>query len=242
MQAALARNEWRALVQAALARNQCRSELARDAPRGRRSICAPPQKPRHAHHAHDGLSQSPVMSAHSHSVTVNLIGPARHRYPALDMSFKDDHMPKPHGCLLRRGRCSEPGRLYMLTSVTYHRRPLFLNFQFARLVIQFLRRADQEHHCRSLAWVVMPDHVHWLLELKDVTLGTLMQRFKSRTSHALRKAGARMVPVWQAGYHDRALRHDDDVVKVSRYIIANPLSAGLVSRIGDYPHWDAVWL
>ena len=151
-------------------------------------------------------------------------------------------MPNPHGCLLRRGRCSEPGRLYMLTSVTYRRRPLFLNLKFARLVIQNLRRADQEHHCRSLAWVVMPDHVHWLVELKDVTLGTLMQRFKSRSGHALRKAGARAVPIWQAGYHDRALRHEDDVVKVARYIIANPIRAGLVARAGDYPHWDAVWL
>jgi len=155
---------------------------------------------------------------------------------------KDDHMPKPHGCLLRRGRCSEPGRFYMLTSVTYLRRPLFHNFQFARLVVDHLHRADREQHCRTLAWVVMPDHVHWLLELKDVTLGTLMQRFKSRTSHALRKAGARVVPVWQAGYHDRALSHEDDVVKVARYIIANPIRAGLVSKVGDYPHWDAVWI
>ena len=23
---------------------------------------------------------------------------------------------------------------------------------------------------------------------------------------------------------------------------ANPLRAGLVTRIGDYPHWDAIWL
>ncbi|MFV3290267.1 transposase, partial [Pseudomonas sp. NY11955] len=29
---------------------------------------------------------------------------------------------------------------------------------------------------------------------------------------------------------------------VARYIVANPIRAGLVSRVGDYPHWDAVWL
>ncbi|MFP3994214.1 transposase [Pseudomonas capeferrum] len=151
-------------------------------------------------------------------------------------------MANPHGCLLRRGRCSEPGRLYILTSVTHLRRPLFRNFRFARLVIHHLRRADQEHHCRSLAWVVMPDHIHWLLELKEVTLRTLMQRFKSRSSHALRKAGARVAPIWQAGYHDHALRHDEEIIRVARYIIANPIRAGLVARAGDYPHWDAVWL
>jgi hypothetical protein len=29
---------------------------------------------------------------------------------------------------------------------------------------------------------------------------------------------------------------------MARYIIANPLRAGLVDRIGDYPLWDAMWL
>jgi len=151
-------------------------------------------------------------------------------------------MPKPKGCLLRRGRCSEPGRLYLLTTVTYHRRPLFLDFHLARLVIRSLRQADEDASCHSLAWVVMPDHVHWLIELKDVTLGMLLCRFKSRSSHALRKAGVKDVPVWQAGYHDHALRREEDVVKAARYVIANPVRAGLVGKVGDYPHWDAIWV
>ena len=151
-------------------------------------------------------------------------------------------MLSPKGCLLRRGRCSEPGRLYMLTTVTQNRYPLFDNFQRARIVIRHLRMAEQENSCHSLAWVVMPDHVHWLIELKEITLSTLMRRFKARSSHSLRKSGTLTVPVWQAGYHDRALRRGEDVVKAARYIIANPLRAGLVTRIGDYPHWDAIWI
>jgi REP element-mobilizing transposase RayT len=151
-------------------------------------------------------------------------------------------MPNPHGCRLRRARCSVPGRLYMLTTVTHLRRPLFHDLRFARLVIQNLRYAEEQHHCRSLTWVVMPDHVHWLIELKDVTLGTLMQRFKCQSSNALHKAGAKGKPVWQAGYYDRTLRKDEDVFKVARYIVANPVRAGLVATVGDYPHWDAVWL
>jgi putative transposase len=38
------------------------------------------------------------------------------------------------------------------------------------------------------------------------------------------------------------LRHEDDLAKLPRYIVANPLRAGLVERVGDYSHWDAVWL
>jgi hypothetical protein len=38
------------------------------------------------------------------------------------------------------------------------------------------------------------------------------------------------------------LRQDEDVARVARYVVANPLRAGLVKRIGDYPLWDAAWL
>jgi hypothetical protein len=38
------------------------------------------------------------------------------------------------------------------------------------------------------------------------------------------------------------LRKDEDLQTVARYIVANPLRAGLVEKIGDYPLWDAIWL
>jgi hypothetical protein len=31
-------------------------------------------------------------------------------------------------------------------------------------------------------------------------------------------------------------------VAVARYIVANPLRAGLCRHLGDYPLWDSVWL
>ena len=49
-------------------------------------------------------------------------------------------------------------------------------------------------------------------------------------------------PVWQDGFHDRALRREEDLVAAARYVVANPLRAGLVQKLGDYPHWDAIWL
>jgi len=48
--------------------------------------------------------------------------------------------------------------------------------------------------------------------------------------------------IWQDGFHDHALRQEEDLAEVARYIVANPLRAGLVERVGDYSHWDAVWL
>jgi hypothetical protein len=49
-------------------------------------------------------------------------------------------------------------------------------------------------------------------------------------------------PVWQSGFHDRALRHDEDLLDAARYIVANPLRAGLVKSLRMYSHWDACWL
>ncbi len=151
-------------------------------------------------------------------------------------------MDRPSAHRLRRGRFSEPGRLYLLTSVTEHRTPILTDLRLARLLVAEFRHAQQASTARSLAWVVMPDHFHWLMELQQTTLSSVMRQLKSRSTCAINKACLRSGRLWQAGFHDRALRHEEDVRAIARYIIANPLRAGLVQKIGDYPHWDAVWL
>ncbi|WP_313741321.1 REP-associated tyrosine transposase [Pseudomonas sp.] len=151
-------------------------------------------------------------------------------------------MPNRQSHTLRRGRYSEAGRLYLLTTVTHQRESLFHDFQHARLVIHQLRHCEREHICHSLAWVVMPDPIHWLVELKTEPLGQAMRRFKARSSLSLHNVGLHSQRIWQAGYHDRALRREEDVVRVARYIVANPVRAGLVKSVREYPHWDAVWL
>ena len=47
---------------------------------------------------------------------------------------------------------------------------------------------------------------------------------------------------WQPGFHDHAVRAEEDLASVARYIVANPLRAGLRGKIGDYPFWNAIWL
>ncbi|MBO3275114.1 REP-associated tyrosine transposase [Pseudomonas schmalbachii] len=144
---------------------------------------------------------------------------------------------------LRSGRFSEPNRAYLLTTVTYGRVPIFTDWCAARLLVAEMRQAHDQQLVTSLAWVIMPDHLHWLVQLGSLPLPSLMQRIKSRSAIALRQAGVdHTEKVWQKGFHDHALRHDEDLQDVARYIVANPLRAGLVKRVGDYPLWDAAWL
>ena len=143
---------------------------------------------------------------------------------------------------LLKGRYSEHGRIYLLTTVTDNRRPVFENFQSGRLLVNQLRDAHDEGIVNSIAWVVMPDHCHWLIELRSKTLGELMCRIKSRSCVAINQAAQSSGRLWQKGYHDRALRQEEDLKAAARHIVKNPIRAGLATRIGDYPLWDACWI
>jgi REP-associated tyrosine transposase len=143
---------------------------------------------------------------------------------------------------LRKGRYSEIGRAYVVTSVCAGRIPVFADFWLGRLLVREFRTAQELGIAESLAWVVMPDHFHWLCILRQGSLARLMQRVKSRSAIAVNRATSGNSVLWQAGYHDHALRAEEDVRDVARYIVANPVRAGLVARVGDYSLWDAVWL
>lgn len=150
--------------------------------------------------------------------------------------------PDHHTRDLRKGRYSEPGHTYLITAIVHKPRPLFNELVIGRLLIAKLRAAEACGLAQSLAWVVMPDHLHWLLTLQSGSLSALVQRVKGRSAISVNRALGSRGQLWQKGFHDHALREDEDLQAVARYIVANPLRAKLVAKIGDYPLWDAVWL
>ena len=144
---------------------------------------------------------------------------------------------------LRIGRVSMSGHVYHVTTATYLRQPLFAEFVSARIVIGRLNDPALLEGTELLAWVVMPDHVHLLLQLAEAgSLSRCVNRLKGAAARALNLEFGRKGPVWQRSFHDHLLRQEEDLATVGRYIVANPLRAGLVRRLGEYPHWDAVWL
>ncbi|MCV4286012.1 REP-associated tyrosine transposase [Pseudomonas capsici] len=149
---------------------------------------------------------------------------------------------KPHSKNLRKGRVSAKGQLYLVTATTLGREPIFKDWLLGRLLVNEPRRAHEMELVHSLAWVVMPDHMHWLFELRTDSLPRVIQRVKSRSAIALNKSCKRTGQLWQDGYHDRAIRREQDILTVARYIVANPERAGLVSNIREYSLWDAVWI
>lgn len=138
-------------------------------------------------------------------------------------------MQRYRGKDLRKGRVSEHGRVYLVTTNTARREALFADWPIGRLVCHQLKREHDTAQVTSLAWVVMPDHLHWVLELKAGSLPGAIPRVKIRSAIAINSALGRTGSVWQRGFHDRALRREDHLKAVARYVIANPIRAGLVT-------------
>ena len=145
---------------------------------------------------------------------------------------------------LRKGRYSEQQRAYFVTTVLAEReRRYFTDFACARCVVAEMRALHDDEAVSSLAWVVMPDHVHWLFQLgEDTNLSAAVKRFKACSARRINGHLGRQGALWQKAFYDHALRKDEDVQGVARYIVANPLRAGLVEHIGEYPLWNAIWL
>ena len=88
----------------------------------------------------------------------------------------------------------------------------------------------------------MPDHAHLLIE--GMTDAADLQRFVKRAKQRSSQAYAHQTHrrLWQEGYFDRVLRAEEDSRALARYVIENPVRAGLVDRPDQYPHLGShIW-
>jgi putative transposase len=152
-----------------------------------------------------------------------------------------------HSRDLRKGRYSQPGGIYLLTWITNDRIPWFSDWTLGRIVVSVMRMIHERNDVESLAFVIMPDHAHWLISLGNSSLSAVMRNTKSRSGYYLKQAicnrgQSLKEAIWQQGFHDHALRVEESLPDVARYIVMNPVRAGLVKTVRQYPLWDAKWL
>jgi len=105
----------------------------------------------------------------------------------------------------------------------------------ASTLSQFVRTADEERFA-ILAYCLMPDHGHLLVEgnedTSDLRRFAKLAKQRSGAVHK-RKTGQRL---WQDGYFERVLRDDDSGRDLARYIVNNPVRKGLVTSPRHYQH------
>ena len=82
----------------------------------------------------------------------------------------------------------------------------------------------------------MPDHLHALVEGQTDAADFLgfMHAFKQRSAFVWKRTHETIV--WERGYFEHVLRDDESTVAVARYILGNPVRAGLVASPAEYPY------
>jgi putative transposase len=124
---------------------------------------------------------------------------------------------------------------YSLRFCTDERRNLFTTGDAVDLVLAQIVRAAAENQFAVIAYCFMPDHVHLLIEGQtDVSdCKRFIARAKQYSGYYYSKRYKGVL--WQRYGYEHVLRNDEITLIVARYILENPLRAGLVQRVEDYP-------
>lgn len=127
------------------------------------------------------------------------------------------------------------GNTYSITVATRRRVPVFTDIPFSRACLRILEEMSLAAQVRVFAYCLMPDHVHLLLGSPgESSLTYFVGAWKSQCYRERRSLGLDR-PFWQRSFYDHILRSDDDLLETARYILDNPVRAGIVDSVGDYP-------
>jgi putative transposase len=117
----------------------------------------------------------------------------------------------------------------------------------------YLRLAGQvvvRQHWRCLSYCLMPNHVHLLVETREPNLGAGMRRLHGLYAQTFNLRHGRSGHLFQGRYGSVLVRSDEQLLQTARYIVRNPVEAGLcdepsgwawsshAATIGDaWPRW-----
>ncbi|MBY0492948.1 MAG: transposase [Cyanobacteria bacterium] len=124
---------------------------------------------------------------------------------------------------------------YSLTWCCHRRQRLFTQSDRVDLVREQVLRACAETELEITVDMYMPDHVHKLVRGRTHSSNALQFIKLAKQYSGFYFMKAFNLRVWQRYGHDRFLRQDKDVWGAMQYILNNPIRAGLVEKIDDYP-------
>ena len=131
-------------------------------------------------------------------------------------------------------RYQQAGDLHFITFSCYHRLPYLAGPTSRALFESSLERIRTRYAFVVLGYVVMPEHVHLLVnEPKVVSLDRVIQALK--LSVLVRE---KQRPFWQARYYDFNVFSTSKQVEKLRYMHRNPVARGLVEKPIDW-EWSS---
>jgi putative transposase len=118
------------------------------------------------------------------------------------------------------------------------RRPIFLDDADHRLYLAMLGRVVARSQWRCLAFCLMENHIHLLVETPKPNLGAGMQQLHGRFAQRFNQRHTRSGHVFQGRYGSVPVRTDEHLWTTVAYIVANPVAAGLCRAPDDWP-WSS---
>jgi REP element-mobilizing transposase RayT len=103
-----------------------------------------------------------------------------------------------------------------------------------KLVLDAILAQDGKTY-RLDAVVVMPNHVHVLLGAAAGTLGKIVKQWKGPTARQINLASGSKGSVWYQEHYDRFIRDEEHFFTALRYLVDNPVKAGLVTSAKEWP-------
>jgi len=140
-----------------------------------------------------------------------------------------------------RSHSYRPGGTWFFTVNLRQRDDSDLLTRHIEVLRDAVRTVCRRHPFDIHAWVVLPDHLHCVIELpeNDADFTRRWRLIKSTFSRSLR-GGEGSAPgkrgIWQRGFHEHLIHDGQDYRTHLDFVHMNPVSHGLVSRVIDWPY------
>jgi len=131
-------------------------------------------------------------------------------------------------------RLEYPGALYHVTSRGNVQDEIYLCDEDRDQFIDLLRDEVVQQGWICYAWCLMDNHYHFLVETPESNLSRGMQRLNGRYTQAFNRRHGRVGHVFQGRYKGILVEKESHLLELCRYIVLNPVRAGMVSEVGDW--------
>lgn len=135
-------------------------------------------------------------------------------------------------------RLAFPGALYHVTARGNWRQPIFEDDADRERFLMVFGSAITRYHVLCHAYCLMGNHYHLLLETLEANLSLAMRQLNGVYSQAFARRHGRPGHVLQGRFHAQVVDKDTYLREVCRYIVLNPVRAGLVAHPGQWP-WSS---
>ena len=135
-------------------------------------------------------------------------------------------------------RLEHAGAIWHVTSRGNARQPIVHDDVDRARFVETLGRVVPAVRWRLHAWVLMTNHHHLLVETPEPTLARGMRQLNGVFSQAFNRRWSRVGHVFQGRYKGILVERESHLLELVRYVVLNPVRAGLVQSPADYP-WSS---